>query len=222
MIARLNLASQPFRNRTLPWAVAVAVACVSLATLIYFVVESRRLSAEADVTERQVLALRKERDDLKAQAEAIKETIPPEDLETLKAAHTLVDRKSFSWSQLFADLEGALPSGVRVSRINVREVSQRGEQTRADLDLIVVGRTSTDLTDMMADMSRVGAFSAVPVSENQKTGKGESGYELTLRVSYVQRSRKTNGDGVAGDQSASVATSARSDLASAIERDVVK
>ena len=217
MIAKLNLASQPFRNRTLPWAVAVIVSSVSLLALVYCVAESRRLSAQADATERQVVVLRKERDDLKAQAEAIKETIPPEQRATLKAAHDLVDLKSFSWSQLFADLERALPSSVRVARINVRDVSQRGEQTRADLDLTVVSRSATEVPDMIAEMSRVGAFSAVPVSENQKSGKGESGYEVTLRVSYVQGARRANG--AAADTSASVANSVRSELASAEARD---
>lgn len=217
MIARLNLASNPFRNRTLPWVVSAVVSCLSLLALIYFVSESRRLSAEADATERQVVAFRKERDDLNAQAEAIKETIPADQLETLKSAHSLVDLKSFSWSQLFADLESAMPAGVRVARINVRDVSQRGEQTRAELDLTVVGRGASDVTDMIADMSRVGAFSAIPVSENQKAGKGgESGYEWTLRVSYVQGASRTNNDGVASNASTSaVAAFARNDSAGA-------
>ena len=34
MIARLNLASDPFRNRTLPWTVAVVVSAVSLVAIV--------------------------------------------------------------------------------------------------------------------------------------------------------------------------------------------
>lgn len=192
MIAKLNLASQPFRNRALPWTIALVVSGVSLLALIYFAAESRQARAEADVTEVQVLALRAERDQLTTQATQIRETMLPEQRETLLAAHTLVDRKSFSWSQLFADLEAALPSGVRVARINVRDVSQRGEQTRASLDLTVVGRAPSDVTGMIADMGRIG-FDVVPLTENQKSAKGESGFEWTLRVSYVQGGRRTAG-----------------------------
>lgn len=204
MIARLNLASQPFRNRTLPWAVAVLVSVVSLLALVLTFAEYSRVRADADAAERQVQALRAERADLERQAAEIKRTIPPEQRQTLEAAHALVERKSFSWSQLFADLERSLPSSVRVSRINVRDVSQRGEQTTAELDLTVVGRTPNDVIGMMTEMNRAGIFNATPVTENQRSGKGESGYEWGLRVSYVQRGRTRGnpaGDGVEVGQS---------------------
>ena len=190
MIARLNLASDPFRNRTLPWTVAVAVSLVSLAALVLILAQYRTASAETADTERQVQAMRAQRAEFEKQAQAISQNITPEQHETLKAAHELVSRKSFSWSQLFSDLEEFLPSSVRVSRINVREVSQVGDQTRADLDLTVVGRAPTDVTGMIEEMNRVGKFNAVPLTENQKSGKGESGYEWTLRVRYVQRARR--------------------------------
>jgi len=199
VIARLNLASDPFRNRTLPWTVAVAVSLVSLAALVLILAQYRTASAETADTERQVQAMRAQRAEFEKQAQEISQNITPEQHETLKAAHELVSRKSFSWSQLFSDLEEFLPSSVRVSRINVREVSQVGDQTRADLDLTVVGRAPTDVTGMIEEMNRVGKFNAVPLTENQKSGKGESGYEWTLRVSYVQRARRrTEAGGVVG------------------------
>ena len=194
MIAKLNLASQPFRNRTLPWAVAVVVAAVSLAALVYVLAEHRRVRAEADAAARQVETLRRERKQLEDQATAIRQNIPPEQQEAIKAAHELVEDRGFSWSQLFADLEAALPSSVRVARINVREVQRYGEHTRADLDLTVVGRAPTDVTGMLEEMRRGGAFSATPLSSNQKSGKGETGFEWLLRVNYVQRARRANGE----------------------------
>ena len=203
MIPRLNLASDPFRNRALPWTVAAVVSLASLVALVYILSEYRRVSAESAATERQVAAMRDQRKDLERQAEEIRQTIPPEQQQTLTAAHELVSRKSFSWSQLFSDLEESLPQSVRVSRINVREVTQVGDQTRADLDLTVVGRTPSDVTGMITDMSRVGTFNAVPVTENQKSGRGETGYEWVLRVSYVQRSRRAARPAAAGDAGAS-------------------
>lgn len=210
MIARLNLASDPFRNRTLPWTVAVVVAAVSLLALVFTLAEYRRVSAEADASERQVQTMRNERKNLERQAEEIRQTIPPEQLKTLEAAHALVSRKGFAWSQLFSDLEDFMPTGVRVARINVREVTQVGDQTRADLDLTVVGRTSNDVTGMISEMNRAGTFSAVPLTENHKSDKGDTGYEWVLRVSYVQRSRR-HGDAQAGivAGAASRATTAR-------------
>ncbi len=189
MIARLNLASDPFRNRTLPWTVAAAVSALSLLGLLYVLSEYRRVSAESALADRQVRELRSQRAELDRQAAEVKQTIPPEQQETVKAAHALVDRKGFSWSQLFSDLEEALPSTVRVSRINVREVDRAGDLTRAGIDLTVVGKTPMDVTTMMAEMNQAGTFSAVALTENQKSGRGESGFEWTLRVSYSQRRR---------------------------------
>ncbi|HEX3559941.1 MAG TPA: hypothetical protein VHU19_12105 [Pyrinomonadaceae bacterium] len=198
MIARLNLASDPFRNRTLPWTVSVVVSFVSLVALVLILAQYREASAEAAVSERQTQAMRAQRAELEKQAQEISQTIPPEQRETLKAAHELVSRKGFSWSQLFSDLEEFLPESVRVSRINVREVTQVGDQTQAQLDLTVVGRAPTDVTGMVDEMNRAGTFNAVPLTENQKSGKGEAGYEWTLRVSYVQRVRR-RGEGRGGE-----------------------
>jgi Tfp pilus assembly protein PilN len=208
VISRLNLASDPFRNRTLPWTVAAVVSAVSLVALVFILAEYQKVGAEAAVSEQRVAGMRNQRQDLERQAVEIRQTIPPEQQQTLAAARTLVSRKGFSWSQLFSDLEGALPQSVRVSRINVREVAQVGDQTRADLDLTIVGRTPSDVTGMITEMARAGTFNAVPVTENQKSGRGESGYEWVLRVSYVQRSRRS-GRPASGDAGASARAGAR-------------
>ena len=199
MISRLNLASDPFRNRTLPWTVAVAVSAVSLVALVLTLAQYREVRAQADLSEREVAKMRSERKELERQAEEIRQTIPADQRKALEAAHALVSRKGFSWSQLFSDLEEFMPTSVRVARINVREVTQAAGQTRADLDLTVLGRAPTDVTGMIDQMNRSGIFSAVPVSENQKSGKGESGYEWMLRISYVQSARR-DGRGEAGPQ----------------------
>ena len=190
VISRLNLSSDPFRNRTLPWTVAALVSAVSLVALVLTLAQYREVRAQADLSEQQVAVMRNDRKELDRQAEEIRQTIPEDQRKALEAAHALVSRKGFSWSQLFSDLEEFLPTSVRVARINVREVTQVGGQTRTDLDLTVVGRTPTDVTGMISEMNRAGTFSAVPLAENQKSGKGESGYEWMLRVSYVQRARR--------------------------------
>jgi len=204
VISRLNLSSDPFRNRTLPWTVAVAVSAVSLVALVLTLAQYREVRAQADLSEQQVAAMRAERRELDRQAEEIRQTIPEDQRKALEAAHALVSRKGFSWSQLFSDLEEFMPTSVRVARINVREVAQVGGQTRADLDLTVVGRTPQDVTGMISEMNRAGTFSAVPLTENQKSGKGESGYEWMLRVSYVQNARRGGVGGAAAGPQARV------------------
>jgi len=208
VISRLNLASDPFRNRALPWTVAVAVSAVALVALVLVLARYREVRAQADVSEKQVVTMRTQQKELDRQAESIRQNIPAEQRQPLEAARLLVSRKGFSWSQLFSDLEDFMPGDVRVARINVREVAQVGDQTRTDLDLTVVGRAPTDVTGMIDQMNRSGIFSAVPVSENQKSGRGESGYEWLLRVSYVQRARR---GGKAAPEGRDAAAAARAD-----------
>lgn len=202
MISRLNLASDPFRNRALPWTLAVAVSAVSLVALVFVLARYSEARAQADVSDRQVQAMRAQQKELDKRADSIRQNIPAEQRQPLEAARALVSRKGFSWSQLFSDLEEFMPGDVRVARINVREVTQVGDQTRADLDLTVVGRASTDVTGMLDEMNRSGTFSAVPVTENQKSGRGESGFEWLLRVSYVQRQRRGGKAAPAADTAA--------------------
>lgn len=206
MISRLNLASDPFRNRTLPWTVAVAVSAVSLVALVLVLARYKEVRAQADLSEKQVVTMRAQQKDLDRQAESIRQQIPPEQRPPLEAARALVSRKGFSWSRLFSDLEGFMPGDVRVARINVREVAQVGGQTRADLDLTVVGRAPTDVTGMIDQMNRSGIFNAIPVTENQKSGRGEMGYEWLLRVSYVQSAGRGGKTAPEGDAAASART----------------
>jgi hypothetical protein len=56
---------------------------------------------------------------------------------------------------------------------------------------------------MINEMSRTGIFNAVPITETERSGRGGTGYEWVLRVSYVQRSRRAAQPAAAGDAGAS-------------------
>src|SRR6266851_4015187 len=135
MPTKLNLASKPFNNRTLPWAVTFGVIFISFTSLIFIVRGTRQVAAQAYAIQNDINNLGQQAQTLRQQAEAVKNSLTPEQLHTLDAAHALVDRKHFSWSRLFADLESALPGSVRVKRIAVRGVARRSDQTLAQLDL---------------------------------------------------------------------------------------
>jgi outer membrane murein-binding lipoprotein Lpp len=185
VIDQLNLASQPFRNRTLPWTVAVTLSLASVLALILIISAGREAQARADRVETDVRELRQREHDLRAKVEAVNATLTPEQRLVLAAAHEIVDRKNFSWSRLLADLEGTLPATVRVARIAVRDTRQVNGQTRAELELTVVGRTPADITRMIGEMARAGIFSANLLTQQPRTAKGEPGVEATLRVYYT-------------------------------------
>lgn len=188
MITDLNLASQPFRNRTLPWAVAATVACVSLVALVLIIAATSRANAQAAAAESQLQTLREREAQMQAEAAQIRSALTPEQQRVLEAAHSLVDRKRFSWSRLYADLEASMPAGVRVARISVRDATHSGAQILAELNLTVVGRTPGDVTDMIRVMNRTGIFDVEPLQETARQSRtGESGTEWVLRVRYMPR-----------------------------------
>ena len=157
---RLNLASRPFTNRALPWAVTAILVFFSLLAMVLIA----RPTAEADA---KALIIRKEINDLNQQqillfkdAEQVKNSLTLEQQLSLKSAHELVDRKRFSWSRLFADLEGVLPQSVRVARIAVRQVHSQGDHMVANLELMVIAKSPTAVTDMIAVMDKEGIFQA--------------------------------------------------------------
>lgn len=187
MATKLNLATKPFSNRSLPWVVTALVVVVSVVSLIFIVRATNQARTEAEAVQTDVNDLSQKELALRKQAEAVKNSLTPEQLQTLEAAHTLVDRKHFSWSRLFADLESALPGSVRVKRIGVRGVATRNDQTLAELELTVAAKTPAAVTDLVADMDRIGIFQAELRSQNLQRGRGESGAEYELYVVYRPR-----------------------------------
>ena len=188
MGTKLNLSSSPFRNRVLPWTVTGVVALASVVALLYIAQATFQTNEQAQAAERDVGDLRKQMQALNQHAKEIESTLTPEQKRTLKSAHTLVDRKRFSWSRLFADLEAALPGNVRVARITVKEVGAVGDRTVADLDLVVVSKSATTITQMIKDMSSEGVFDPRLVSQSLQRGRGETGEEYEMLVHYVPRS----------------------------------
>jgi Tfp pilus assembly protein PilN len=184
---KLNLASKPFSNRALPWAVTSLVVLVSLIAFVFIIRWTSQAKAQGDAVQTDINALNQIEQGLKVQAQEVKRSLSPQQLQTLAATHVLVDRKRFSWSRLFADLESALPGNVRVTRISVRDVAARGDQTLAELDLTAVTKTPATITDMIAEMDRVGVFKAELRSQNLQKGRGESGTEYELYVIYRPR-----------------------------------
>lgn len=187
MSARLNLASQPFRNRTLPWTIASILTLASIAALIFIFVKSNEMNRQAVVVERDIGPLSQQLKEYDAKINEIRQALTPEQRKLHDAAHALVDRKRFSWSKLFADLESAMPDNVRVARINVRDVGSHSGQTVADLELSVVSRDPANVTNMMSKMNGTGIFRADLISQTPSKGRTNEGAEWVLAVRYTQR-----------------------------------
>jgi Tfp pilus assembly protein PilN len=187
MSTKLNLASNPFRNRVLPWTVTVLILVFSIVALVFIAQSTLRTNTKIASTQRDVADLKKQLDTLNQQAKLVEIALTPEQKRELKYAHGLVDRKRFSWSQLFADLEGSLPGEIRVTRITVKSVGLQGDRPAADLALVVASKSPSDVTQMIENMESEGIFHAELTAQNPQRGKGEIGSEYELNVHYLPR-----------------------------------
>jgi Tfp pilus assembly protein PilN len=180
----LNLASRPFSNRIVPWALTVIILFVSLIGLLVVVQLTTSTRREADLVQGQITQLKQREQVLMDAANQVKQAFTSDQQQALPAAHALVERKAFSWSRLLADLESALPPNVKVSRIAVRDVTRQGGQTIAQLDLAVFANNPGTISDMLSKWQQDGIFSAELRNQNLQKGRGEAGTEYELAVTY--------------------------------------
>jgi len=183
----LNLASKPFSNRLLPWVLTAVILFISVAGLVIVIQLTTSINRDVAARSASVNQMKQEEQALITKGEELKRQFSIDKQQALQAAHQLVDRKGFAWSRLFADLEDAVPDNVRVSRIAVRDITRQGDQTVADLDLVVFSKASTNVLQMIGEMNKSGVFNAVLANQNLQKGRGEVGSEFELVVVYRPR-----------------------------------
>lgn len=184
MVNQLNLSSRPFRNSALPWLISALMLVISLISGVLVLSEWRQVRVEANVVKDGINKLEPQIRKLDDEIKSIKESIAPEQRQLLVAAHTLVARKRFSWSRLFADLENVLPRTVSVSHISVRDVYQDRERTIAELEFAVLSRDYQAVLEMINSMNNSSIFAAELRGQDLQRDKGNlTEYTIQLRYS---------------------------------------
>ena len=184
----LNLASKPFSNRIVPWALTAMVLFVSLIGLVMVVRLTSNARKEAGLTEAKINELKRQEQTLLDAAKQVQNSFTSDQQQALPSAHALVDRKGFSWSRLLADLETSLPNNIKVSRISVRDVNRQANQTVAQLDLSVFTKNPSTISEWIGQLHQEGIFEAVLRNQQLQKGRGEAGTEYELLVIYRARS----------------------------------
>lgn len=185
MIAKLNLSSHPFRNRTLPYVGAALLLLVSLVVGAYCVYrlndnKKRNDLLVAAIAERQAEIAR-----LKGEGEKVQQLLTPDQKALLTAAHKLVANKTFGWSRLFADLESVLPSSVAASRIAVENIYQDGDRVKAELEFGVLARDYSSVMAMIENMNNSGLFVAELRGQDRQENERIIYTEYTFRLIYT-------------------------------------
>jgi len=188
VITKLNLASQPFRNRTLPYVLALLLLTVAVSGAVLAFAKLRNITAENELAKSDIQRMNTDIAALKGEGEKVQQSLTPEQRALLIASHQLVANKTFGWSRLFADIEQVLPGSVSVSHIGVQNVYKDGDRTRAELEFGVLSRDYQGVLTMIDQMNNSGLFQAELRGQDRQKSESITYTEYTLRLIYTPRS----------------------------------
>jgi hypothetical protein len=110
---------------------------------------------------------------LRSAAQQVRRTLDVKQIQTVSAsareANTIIDRRLFSWTELFNHFETTLPAEVRISAFRPR-VDESGTVVLA---VTVVGRRVEDIDRFMGALEATRAFTGVLSREERTTESGE-------------------------------------------------
>jgi Tfp pilus assembly protein PilN len=188
VIEKLNLATHPYRNRALPYVVAVVV--FSLALLLGSVWFAKWQSAKSDeeIVKAHIEEMETKLAALNASSQKVQQSLTPEQRSLLVAAHKLVALKSFAWSRLLADLESLLPGTVSASRLSVQNVYKTSDgRIQAELEFSVLSRNYQTVINMIDAMNSSGIFQAELRGQDLQKGDHFTFSEYSMRLLYTPR-----------------------------------
>lgn len=169
---RTNLSTRPFYNeravRLWLLGVGVVVVAVSLFNALQIVHYSRsdtELATEASRDEKRAAELR-------AAAMQLRASMDPKQVDLASAearqANELIDRRTFSWTELFNQFEMTLPDNVRITSVRPKLEPKRG----IVLTIGVVSRTVDEVNQFMESLEQTGAFVDLLSSEEHIDEQG--------------------------------------------------
>jgi Tfp pilus assembly protein PilN len=184
VITRLNLASDPFRNRTTPYLLSAVIILITAITAVFGIAQIRRNTSDLEIVQRETATMKDEVARLLGEGEKVQQQLTPEQRSLLVASHRLVANKSFGWSRLFADLESVLPAGVSASRISIQNVFRDGDRVKADLECSLISRDYQSVMAMIGTMNNSGIFQAELRGQDLRRTERISYTVYTLRLVY--------------------------------------
>jgi len=212
---RTNLATRPFYNQRAVRigigalvVLAAALSAFNAAQVVTLTSSNRDLASRAEVAEARAT-------DLRQQALAIRQALNRADVGAVRAAakeaNELIDRRAFSWTDLFNRFEETLPAEVRIMAVRP-QVDTDGRMLVA---ITIISRTVEQQEEFADKLEATGAFTALLPREQQAQDDGT--LRAVLQGYYLQPSAvepaavpgpptSEPGSGTPGNQSGANAT----------------
>lgn len=182
---RNNLSTRPFYNAAaVRFWLMVAAAVVALATLVNVVQVLRYSNTNTELVTRASNDEASARE-LRSRAQKLRSSVDVAQVDAVsqdaRQANDLIDRRTFSWTELFNRFERTLPDDVRITSVQPSIDDNR----RIMLNVNVLARGVDDVNQFMENLDRTGSFLELRSRQEQTTEEGqiESALEMVYRPS---------------------------------------
>jgi hypothetical protein len=168
---RTNLSTRPFYNIRAVQAVLGACVAIVILFTMFNVISLVRLAASQRSLGARAVQAQNDATKLRADAARVRAQVDAKELEVVsgaaREAKSIIEMRSFSWTELLAQFEKTLPENVRITA-----VQPRVEDGRFVLSMRVEARQIGDLEKFLEDLEVTGAFRNVLTTDEQATDDG--------------------------------------------------
>ncbi|HEY7338124.1 MAG TPA: hypothetical protein VH639_24770 [Bryobacteraceae bacterium] len=184
----INLASEPFR-RDRPMLVASGACAVVLLLLLgvqtFLILGARDSAHDARASVEKLNRRLQSIEGEQGRAEqALRQPENAVVLERSVLLNTLVERKSISWTKIFADLESVTPDNVRLIQIRLPQITSRQEVL---LDMTVGSKESLPVIEFLKRLQASPLFGPVTMHSSVPPTQNQPLYQYRVSVNYGQK-----------------------------------
>lgn len=175
---RTNLSTRPFYNERGVRAGLAALAALALGLTLFNAYEVMRLQGQSRDARDTIARNDAQALDSREKARVIRQSIDRRRLLAVQAAsreaNALIDRRTFSWTELLNQFQSTLPPDVRIGGV----VPQIDEDGRRLVQITVFSRRVEDVEEFMDALEKTGVFAGVLPRSDQPDESGTLRTEL--------------------------------------------
>jgi Tfp pilus assembly protein PilN len=181
-VINTNLSTRPFYNTRAvsAWLLALLIAVVAATAfnawrILHYSQSDSALATQAAADSTKAAATRQAAAKLRASVDARQVALVSVEA---KKANDLIDRRTFSWTDLLNQFERTLPADVRITAVRPRVKDDR----TVLITMTAVARAVDDVNQFMENLEDTKAFTQLLVRDEKKNEGGQ--VEVTLEASY--------------------------------------
>ena len=184
----LNLATNPFVNYRKYYMAGVLLLLVGVGGAVYSANQYLTLRRNNRDTTRDLQVKQQELNELTGRESQLKDALRQpqvlDEVDQINFYNTLIQRKTFPWTQFFEDLESVIPYNVQIT-----EIRQKAGLNAVSLEMIFIGRTTADAVSFLRNLENSPKFRNVIVNQagsfrEAATHQVSSDVEVVLHMEY--------------------------------------